>query len=57
VDDASDVLALADAMNWMIEQESKYNRMRDQARAKAHKDGSKPAFESKMQALVAPLMR
>lgn len=56
VDDASDVLALADAMNWMIEQELKYVRMREQARAKAHNDGSKHAFESKIQALVAPLM-
>jgi glycosyltransferase involved in cell wall biosynthesis len=56
VDDASDVLALADAMNWMIEQESKYIRMRAQARAKAHNDGSKHAFESKIRGVVAPLM-
>jgi glycosyltransferase involved in cell wall biosynthesis len=55
VDDPSDV-ALADAMNWMIEQETKYFRMREQARVKAQRDGSKHAFESKIQALVAPFM-
>jgi glycosyltransferase involved in cell wall biosynthesis len=56
VDDAFDVIGLANAMNWVIEQESEYIRMRQHARAKAHNDGSKYAFESKIQALVAPLI-
>jgi glycosyltransferase involved in cell wall biosynthesis len=52
VDDASDVLALADAMSWMIEREAKYVRMREQAWLKANNKDSKDAFEQRLQAMV-----
>src|SRR5262249_49077081 len=48
--------AVADAMVWMLENESSYQEMRRRARARAANHYSKAAFESKIQALVAPLM-
>ena len=52
VDDASDVAAVAQAMNWMLEHDREYRRMRERAWAKAREEQSKAAFERKMQALI-----
>jgi glycosyltransferase involved in cell wall biosynthesis len=43
---------LADAMNWMLENEAEYQEMRRRSRAKVTSHYSKAAFESKMQALI-----
>jgi len=48
--------AVADAMNWMLENKAAYPDMRRHARAKATTQHSRAAFASKMCALVAPLM-
>ncbi len=56
VDDASDVAALAEAMNWMIEQKTDYMRMRQQTWLKAHSAHSKQAFEHRMQAMVRSVL-
>jgi glycosyltransferase involved in cell wall biosynthesis len=55
LDDVS-ATAVADAMVWMLENESSYQKMRRHARARAASHYSRAGFESKMQALVAPLM-
>jgi glycosyltransferase involved in cell wall biosynthesis len=52
IDDAADVLAVADGMGWMIEHKSEYARMRERAWFKAHNESSKEAFEQKLQALA-----
>jgi glycosyltransferase involved in cell wall biosynthesis len=52
INDASDVSALADAMYWMIEQESQYVRMREQAWIKAHNENSRKAFEQRIQEMI-----
>ena len=57
IDDASDVLAVADAMTWMIEQESIYARMRKQVWLKAHKEESKGAFERRLQVIIRTARR
>jgi glycosyltransferase involved in cell wall biosynthesis len=54
LDDVS-ATTVADAMVWMLENESSYREMRRHARARVA-NYSKAAFESKIQALVAPLM-
>jgi glycosyltransferase involved in cell wall biosynthesis len=55
LDDLS-VCGVADAMSWMLENESRYRQMRMNARAKATSCYSKSAFEAKLHGLVAPLM-
>jgi glycosyltransferase involved in cell wall biosynthesis len=55
LDDLS-ATTVADAMVWMLENESSYQEMRRHARTRAANLFSKAAFESKIQALVAPLM-
>lgn len=52
IDEANDTMSLANAMNWMLEQEADYIRMRRQALLKARTVHSKQAFEHKMQTLV-----
>jgi glycosyltransferase involved in cell wall biosynthesis len=48
--------AVAEAMCWMLDNESRYQEMRRRARAKARSQYSKTAFASEMYTLVAPLM-
>jgi glycosyltransferase involved in cell wall biosynthesis len=48
VDEPSDVLALAEAMNWMLESEPEYYKMRTAAWQKAHGEHSREAFEHRM---------
>jgi hypothetical protein len=43
-------------MAWMLENESSYQKMRRRVRARAASHYSRAAFDSKMQALVAPLV-
>jgi glycosyltransferase involved in cell wall biosynthesis len=52
VDDATNVAAVTEAMNWMLEQEAGYVAMRRQVWCKARTEHSKQAFEQRMQALV-----
>lgn len=52
VDDSTDVVALAEAMNWMIEQKTDYMRMREQTWRKARTEHSKQAFEQRMRAVI-----
>jgi glycosyltransferase involved in cell wall biosynthesis len=52
LDDASDVCAVAQGMNWMLENERAYRLMRKRAWEKARRENSKKAFECKMQTLV-----
>jgi len=56
VDDASDIGALAEAMNWTIEQDTDYMRMRRQAWLKARTAHSKQTFEYKMRAMVRSVL-
>jgi glycosyltransferase involved in cell wall biosynthesis len=55
LDDVS-VNSVADAMSWMLDNETLYQDMRRRARTKATSQHSKVTFESNMHALVAPLM-
>ena len=48
---------VADAMNWMLENESAFQDMRRRARANAVTQYSKAAFAAKMRELVAPLLQ
>lgn len=52
VDNALDVATFAEAMNWMIEEERYYLRMREQAWLRARGAHSKQSFEKRMQAML-----
>jgi glycosyltransferase involved in cell wall biosynthesis len=52
LDDGLDVCAVAQGMNWMLENESAYQLMRRRAWTKARQENSKEMFEQKMQALI-----
>jgi glycosyltransferase involved in cell wall biosynthesis len=52
LDESSDVCAVAQGMNWMLEHESAYQLMRRRAWVKTRQENSKEVFERKMQALV-----
>jgi glycosyltransferase involved in cell wall biosynthesis len=53
LDDLS-VSGVADAMTWILENESRYRQMRMNARAKATRCYSKSAFEAELHRLVTP---
>ncbi len=50
--DASQVDAVADAMNWMLDHDEEYHRMRQAAWVKAREEHSKQKFEEQLLSLV-----
>lgn len=52
LDDPSDVNAVTSAMNWMLEHEEEYKRMRQAAWVKAHDEHSKSRFEERLLSFV-----
>jgi glycosyltransferase involved in cell wall biosynthesis len=56
LDDSSQVEAVAGAMNWMLDEEHAYRRMREAAWAKARHEHSRRRFEDRLLACVSDLV-
>ena len=56
LDDPSQVMAVADAMNWVLEHEDEYQRMRQAAWAKAREQHSRRRFEERLLSCVGEVI-